>query len=309
LTNPRASDLPDFSDLIRAAADHNGMSAHMVEKDYYVTRALNALTALLPQDAWVFKGGTSLSKAFHLIHRFSEDVDLLFVASGSNRVREERLKRAVVAVKNALGTTEDQQKSHERGFALSTVIPYSVSVAVAGASVVREGVLLEMGYRGNPEMCSPKRIRSIISDYIAHLGLSAIACDLAGFDVPTLAPQRTFVEKLFAIHSAFDVDKAATKMRHYYDIYCLLALPEVRAFIGTPEYWSAVADALEISSRFFGVDAARFRGFSESPALKPSDRDREALRRNYGAERELYYVEPPSIDDILARIGEVALSL
>lgn len=72
-----ASELSDFNDLVRATADDIGLPPAAVEKDYYVVRALRALQDELA-GRFLFKGGTSLSKGWGLIDRFSEDIDLLF---------------------------------------------------------------------------------------------------------------------------------------------------------------------------------------------------------------------------------------
>lgn len=65
-----------FSDAIRAASDHFGIREVFVEKDYWVTFILKRLSQSQYRDKVVFKGGTSLSKVFGLIDRFSEDIDL-----------------------------------------------------------------------------------------------------------------------------------------------------------------------------------------------------------------------------------------
>src|SRR2546428_13436069 len=72
-----ASELSDFNDLVRATAGDIGLPPGAVEKDYYVVRALRALQDKLA-GRFLFKGGTSLSKGWELIDRFSEDIDLLF---------------------------------------------------------------------------------------------------------------------------------------------------------------------------------------------------------------------------------------
>ena len=72
-----ASDLPDFQDLLRATSDDADLPRWIVEKDYYVMRALCALQDKIGEQ-FLFKGGTSLSKSWNLIERFSEDIDLLF---------------------------------------------------------------------------------------------------------------------------------------------------------------------------------------------------------------------------------------
>ena len=72
-----ASGHKEFADLLRATADARSLPPWIVEKDYYVTRALRALCDYIG-DQFLFKGGTSLSKGWNLIERFSEDIDLLF---------------------------------------------------------------------------------------------------------------------------------------------------------------------------------------------------------------------------------------
>jgi predicted nucleotidyltransferase component of viral defense system len=68
---------PDFYDAIIAATAHfqgAGLTEQLIEKDYYVTEALRVIATLYPTQV-VFKGGTSLSKGWKLIDRFSEDLD------------------------------------------------------------------------------------------------------------------------------------------------------------------------------------------------------------------------------------------
>ena len=68
----------DRSDLFRNTADKMGLSDAIVEKDFWVCFTLDFLFHRSAwKDAFTFKGGTSLSKAYHLINRFSEDIDLI----------------------------------------------------------------------------------------------------------------------------------------------------------------------------------------------------------------------------------------
>jgi hypothetical protein len=114
---------------------------------------------------------------------------------------------------------------------------------------------------------------------------------------------------MLALHFAFAANGATAKTRHYYDIHCLLGLERVQTFLGTAEYKNAVDDALQISARYFDTDISDFDGLSTSAAFNPSKESKAALKRGYAAERELYFVEPPTLDEILARIGEVAARL
>jgi predicted nucleotidyltransferase component of viral defense system len=77
-----ASDLPYFADLVRTAADCKNQRAAIVEKDYYLARALHALCSQHAGE-FVLKGGTSLTKGWNLLDRFSEDLDILVRAEAS----------------------------------------------------------------------------------------------------------------------------------------------------------------------------------------------------------------------------------
>src|SRR3984893_17199655 len=97
----KLSEHPDFEQAILRAADyfHNrGLRAAFIEKDYYVSEALRALVQIAGDNV-IFKGGTSLSKGWNLIERFSEDIDLLFRTQQngeelSKKNRHKRFKKA-----------------------------------------------------------------------------------------------------------------------------------------------------------------------------------------------------------------------
>jgi predicted nucleotidyltransferase component of viral defense system len=73
-----------FSDTIRAASQHLNIKLEFVEKDYWITLVLCELSRSKFSDISVFKGGTSLSKGYNLIERFSEDVDLAIIDDGNS---------------------------------------------------------------------------------------------------------------------------------------------------------------------------------------------------------------------------------
>jgi predicted nucleotidyltransferase component of viral defense system len=97
------ADAPEFQDVVSAAADFHGLLPDLVRKDYWVTRVLRALAGDPAQQGRVlFKGGTSLSKGWRLIDRFSEDIDLLltgpeFGAMPSSRGARERQFKGIRA--------------------------------------------------------------------------------------------------------------------------------------------------------------------------------------------------------------------
>ena len=109
-------DSDDFTGVIDIAADRLGLSRAFVEKDYWVTQVLHALKETQDND-FVLKGGTSLSKGYGLIDRFSEDVDILFVPEHGQSVKtvERRLERAASDVAEALRLECDMDPRPGRG--------------------------------------------------------------------------------------------------------------------------------------------------------------------------------------------------
>lgn len=102
---------PDFEQAIIRAAEHfhsSGMREAVIEKDYYVTEALRIIQQTAG-DKVIFKGGTSLSKGWNIIQRFSEDVDIFFdpiafePPLGKNAINRElkKLRQAVQAIKDS----------------------------------------------------------------------------------------------------------------------------------------------------------------------------------------------------------------
>ena len=92
-----------FEELLIGAANELAIPTNIIEKDYYVTITLKMLANKL--DNMVFKGGTSLTKCYHLLDRFSEDIDLSYTAETGNlgEAGKRRLKKAIVATMEELG--------------------------------------------------------------------------------------------------------------------------------------------------------------------------------------------------------------
>lgn len=302
-----ASDLPDFADLVQAVAGSKKVPPAIIEKDYYVVRVLRALCDSLPNQ-FVFKGGTSLSKGWNLLERFSEDIDLLFRIEQDGKPLskgelDRRMKRAQAVVQDIGGLTLAHEFS-DKG--VHRTCKFAYKRIFDPVSALGETVVLEMGTRGGTNPSTVRLVKSFLTEYTLEHGFDGLAEDLAPFEVECLDLTRTFIEKLFAIHAAYEKNKADGKVRHYYDIYQLADTAETKAFIGSQDYRDAYCDA-ERYSRAHWPDAALPNGasFADSPALSPDEEGRRALEKNYAKEEGLFFSEPPAIGVILARIHEM----
>ena len=299
-----ASDLPDFKDLLRAAADSKRQRTAIVEKDYYLCRALHALSANHAVQ-FILKGGTSLSKGWNLLDRFSEDLDILVRSEtewGKSK-RDTRLKTLRDAIADTKGLTfdrEDNRTRAETGVSRSAVFRYeSVTSDVPGLG---RNILFEAGYRGSADASVKKSIRSMVAEYAKDRGQQNLAEDLREFEIELQDLRRTFVEKLFAIHAAYAKDLANNRMRHYYDLSRLCGLAEIQSYVGTDTYRACIADVKKICHESFPDQAVPDGdSFKDSPAFRVSETFSE-LERNYRREAEIFFSEPPRLKAIFEEI-------
>lgn len=206
----------DRREALSVAADRSGRPAHLFEKDAWVVWALATLYGSPLGEHLVFKGGTSLSKAYGVIRRFSEDVDLTYDIRalapdlvGDNgealpKTRSEE-KRWTSAVRERLpdwvaGTVKSVIAEALAGGPLSAAIRVDgeklfidYEATTAGSGYVSPSVMLEFGARSTGE---PASLRDVVCD---AAGL------VDGVVFPTARPkvmhaERTFWEKATAIH-------------------------------------------------------------------------------------------------------------
>lgn len=307
---------PDFEQAILRAGEYfrqQGLRPGIIEKDYYVTEALR-IVSLTAGDKVIFKGGTSLSKGWNLIQRFSEDIDLFLdplafaPPLGKNAIDRE-LKRLRDAVgKHPALTFVPGESQTIGGFGRSDRFAYEQRFGAVGE--VANRVLVEAGAASGREPTTVVSLRSLLSQFLAESGVSLDAEDHGSFAMRLLHFRRTFVEKMFAIHAKVELLKRdglpiGSYARHYYDLHQLAAQPEVLAMLQSNEYAQIKADYDRVSrthfaKRYFSPDGMRF---AASDALFPPAPLAATLGPEYdGQVRMLCYGTPPSWKDVLARL-------
>jgi len=315
----RLCEHPDFEQAILRAAEHfkaRGLRPAIIEKDYYVTEALREL-AVAAGEHLIFKGGTSLSKGWGLIDRFSEDIDLFLDPQsfdpplGAKRV-DRKLGDLRDAVARVPSLTHDALESRSfKAKGRSDYFEYPQLFAATGD--VRNRVLLEAGIASGRQPTEQRHLSSYLAQFLAETGTSLGAADEQSFPMELLHFRRTFVEKLFAIHGKVEkLKRKGTPLgsyaRHYYDLYQLAEQPEVTAMLASPEYPEIQRDYEAISLAHFPRDYACPDGmdFSRSDALFPAADLSERLGAEYADQcRQLCYGPHPTWDAVLARFKEL----
>jgi hypothetical protein len=311
----------EFAAGITEAASRLRVTRAFVEKDYWVTQVLRALHLVFPGQ-FLLKGGTSLSKGYAIIDRFSEDLDILVVPRNdhSASTAEARLRAMVTGTAAALELPWEELRTPGRGVTASRgdLIRYVLTEGAPGSSTgIRLGeVLLETGFSGGPEPSEMCEVTTLVGraleippgDYE----------DLVSFDLRMLDPRRTLIEKCAALHhlaSIWTEEKlpANTRFgRHYYDIYQLLGHQRtVEGLADREEFRVIVEDVARISANHFGAVTPRpEEGFAVSKAFRPDSGSplRAWLEAGYRESHALIprASEPPTFGRILARIAASA---
>jgi hypothetical protein len=307
----------DFEQSILRAAEHfraRGLRPAIIEKDYYVTEALRIVAG---GDRIIFKGGTSLAKGWNLIQRFSEDIDIFLdpeafqPALGKNAIdRELRKLRDAVGKHPALTFIKGESQTIG-GFGRND--RFSYKQLFGGAGEVANRVLVEAGTASGREPTATVELRSYLSQFLQESGFSLGADDEGPFLMRLLHFRRTFVEKMFAIHSKVELLKRdrqpiGTYARHYYDLHELAARDEVRVMLASAEYAAIKEDYDRISRAHFSRSYFYPEGmsFARSDALFPSAELAAEISAEYEAQcRLLCYGPCPSWQEIQARLEQL----
>lgn len=205
-----------FNDIVALTAERIGQAQDIVEKDYYVTMILRKLSAC--EYPVCFKGGTSLSKAYSVIDRFSEDIDITFTEHlGENR--RKKLKYNILKpIADALGleiTNWDSIESDKEYNHYDMAYDSIVDDPFLDTYVKLETALMSYAF---------PTVEREISNYI-YQALKEEEPDLleeyglTPFTMQVQALERTLIDKVFALCDYYLQDKPARNSRHLYDIY------------------------------------------------------------------------------------------
>ncbi len=307
----------NFRDLLRIVGADLNIEPALVEKDYWIMHVLFGLK----QQGFQFelKGGTSLSKGYGIIHRFSEDIDIHISPPAEMKINENpnnTNKGNIQKRKDFYDLLTHEIKiigvqSVKRDEAFDEIKQYrsggirlqyeSVAKSIIG---VKEGILLEVGF-DTVTPNNPLTISSWAYDKAIQQGVDivdnraiAISCYHIGY---------TFVEKLQTMATKFRLEQEdkierQNLMRQYYDVYCLLQNNTVQAFIGSEEYQKH--KAIRFPSKDFDISIANNEAF-----LLKNPKTRERFIERYKKTAKLYYKGQPDFNELLKEIGRWVVKL
>ena len=316
--------------IFNAVATKVGMSPYAVEKDWWVSRTLEIVFNMAIAEHLVFKGGTSLSKAWKLINRFSEDIDLainqeFFTPSTAHWSKKEITKLRKTAGRYTTGIffTELKEAFYKHGF---TSIQFNLldsgdsdqdpriieifypNIVAQPSSYILPRILLEISCRSLREPFSFQQVGSLVDEMYAN---STFATDL--FHVPTVNPERTFLEKLFLLHEEFQrpLDKIRVNRlsRHLYDCYYLTKNGIAEKAIQDKDLYETI-----VSHRFIFTKVGHINYNLHNPKLLnpiPIPEVMQAWKKDYTTMKQdmIYEQNAPSFEELLITMKYIKVHL
>lgn len=213
-----------FRNLIEEVSNSSGRAVSVIEKDYYVTMILRLLSKKL--NNVVFKGGTSLSKGFHVINRFSEDIDITF-DEHIGEARRKKLKNIIIkGISEELNmpiTNWDETQS-DRDYN-AYLFSYS-SIADIEDDYVSSSVKVETALGSYSFPTKEVMIANYIGNYLESIKRNDLVSkyELEKFGMKLQALERTYIDKIFAICDYYIQNRSSRCSRHMYDLYKLSSL-------------------------------------------------------------------------------------
>lgn len=319
--------LPDKarSELFRNVADKMGLKDAIVEKDFWVCFTLDYLFHRCPyKDSITFKGGTSLSKAFHLISRFSEDIDLILDWRELGYAKEEPWEkrsntkqdafnkeanaRAEIFLADKFSPAIKAELSQELGIEANIYIDENDKQTIifayprlfADASTLQI-IRLEIGALAAWTPSKMAKITPYAATYYPQIFAQKDT------SVLTVMPERTFWEKATILHQEANrpshLAMPQRYSRHYYDLYRMAQTPTKDAAFAQIDLLQKV---VEFKMKFYPRNWAKYQeAVPGTLKLLPPEYRFKALDADYESMKDMLYGDVPEFDEIMDAIGKL----
>ena len=215
-----------FRQVVLLTSEGLGIDSGIVEKDYYVTAFLKSLVARQPQI--IFKGGTSLSKCYNLIKRFSEDIDLnLECDKRPTESQRRHLKENIISTIEEFGfeLTNPNQVRSRRNYN-RYVIDFP---SVFGSPALKQYLVVETSVFMRAYPSRKMNASSFVYEYLKQINRDDIIFQFAlePFELNVQSIERTFIDKLFALGDYYIDGRIMEHSRHIYDLHKMYDVIEI----------------------------------------------------------------------------------
>lgn len=291
-----------FLEIMEAASDKLEIRQVYLEKDYWVTFVLKELAKSEFCEDVVFKGGTSLSKAFKIVERFSEDIDLVLLKKdkmSGNQIKNFLSKLEERIIKKPI-ITDANFKSSKGSKIRKTGYKYPRLVDEEDFGHAVDTLILELNAFANPHPVEKMKIQSYATDFLEAVGdIETISkYELGSFEVNVLDVARTFTEKVMSVARICNIDDdkltgTKGKIRHFYDIHKLIESGVINDFLNSSKFKETINLVLEddLSNPEFKEDWKEGK-LLETKLFKNVDEVIDSLKSTYKNDFETLLYKP-----------------
>ena len=314
--------------ILTNIAEEKGIVENAIEKDYWVSMVLRSIFSLPYAEALVFKGGTSLSKGWNLIERFSEDIDLAidrkFLGFGEELNKSQRTKLRKESKKFICDTlaTDIEMKLSEYGIAddCKVVVPETPvsdldpvvlfveydTILTQKVNYIPERVKIEISCRSLIKPFEKVAMRSMIEDAYPEEDFA-----MPTIDVATVLPGRTFLEKIFLLHEEFTRPGGCTRIerltRHMYDIVKMMDKPFATEAMNNHVLYNEIVAHRKAFTAWNGLDYSTHH--PQTINFVPLTEIEPVLRNDYEQMKYGFiYKDAPTYDFLMEKLKKLLLS-
>lgn len=295
-----------FSELIKLTASELKINHLFVEKDYWITLVLSRLAKSKYVDESVFKGGTSLSKGYNLIERFSEDVDIAIINDNGKTGNE--IKTIIRTIEKEI--TPDLTELQVDGVtSKGSKFRKSVFEYVStDKSNQNNKLIVEINSFANPFPFQKLTIKCFVFDFLMQTSNEKYIdqYNLQSFEVKVLSKEQTLLEKMVSlIRFSFEenpVESIQGKIRHFYDLYFLMNNPECAEFIASDSFKKQFETILQHDREMFEEPKGwQNKLISESPLVNDFSTIWKQLKVKYQTELSALAYRPIPDEESVAK--------
>jgi predicted nucleotidyltransferase component of viral defense system len=313
----------DKLNIFNQTSERSGLPSSAVEKDWWVTLSLNIIFSLPYANHIVFKGGTSLSKAWDLIERFSEDIDLVIdrkYLGFEGELSKSQVKKLRKASYSFIGTAFYNDINNEliklgvSDYELVVqetkntdtdplIIELRYKSLTEESDYLKPRVLIEVGARSLMEPVDEKAIISIVSSEFSQLPFAE-----KEIVIPVVSPKRTFLEKIFLLHEEFQKETKFIRVermsRHLYDLEKLMDTTHGLEALKDTVLYNTIVEHRQNFNAIRGVDYANH--IPKSINIVPPEETIKHWEKDYKTMQEsMFYGATISFDKLMERISEL----
>ncbi len=309
--------------IFTETAEQSNLSTVAIEKDWWVVQTLSIIFSMKYANVLIFKGGTSLSKGWNLIQRFSKDIDLALDREFLGYTGEltkgdiKKLRRKSYQFITEVFTEELKNKFSELGFENVLVkyrevenhdqdpliIEIYYPTLTNKDSYLKPAVLVEVGSRSLKEPFTQRSFGTIVSEVFTNRPFADKA-----ITIPVVNPERTFLEKIFLLHEEFQKSQDKIRVerlsRHLYDIEKLSQTEYADIALHDTDLYNTIVKHREKFTPISGIDYTnhspdKINFIPPDTILKDWQQDYEIMAQT------MIYDNPLPFDELIKRLTEL----